>query len=148
MPTKFNLRGDDIQIRLTRNGQLQRTIVDLKDGSITLKITKHFEGYIGRSSDSVDEQFNHVDVALNFHPSSQDALRLADDIKKRSQRQTAQDLLVINLIATLQFVDGSRPKIIVPDLKFGDIPLTFGGRDQYAVWSLDASAEDYTPMFT
>jgi len=141
MATKFNLRGDELQLRITVNGELERTIVDLKSGSITLNIEKLFERYVGRTSNSIDERYNHTDVSLTFHPRSQAFLDLIDRIQKRAQRQLPQESLVINLVTSLQFVNGDRPKVMVPDLKFGNIPINIPA-EGYVDFVLDGSSEE------
>lgn len=143
MSETLNLRGDDIQAQLTRNGVLERTLVDFVSGNITGKFTRHYENYLGRQGEKVDEQFDHVEGALLVRPRSQAILVLYDLITQRARRQIAQDLLVVNLVTTLQFPNGDRPKVVVPDLKFGDLPLNWGGRNQYAETPLDFAAETW-----
>lgn len=142
----FRIKGQEVQVRLTRNGVLDRTIVDIKSASVTLKISQKLEGYLGRSSEDTDDQFDHVEGSIVVHPRSQDIILLARDIKLRAQRQIAQGALVINLIAKLTFPNGNRPTIIVPDLNFGDIPLNFPAREQYVDTTLSFVGSDYSVL--
>ena len=85
---------------------------------------------------------------MTVNPQSQDIIILMQQIKQRAQRQISQDLLKINFVATLQFPNGQRPRVIVPDLKFGDLPLNIPARDQYVEIPLDFAADDYTVLAT
>lgn len=148
MATVLRIKGQEVQVRITRNGVLDRTIVDIKSATVVGKFTKIFEKYLGRSSDDTDDIFDHVEGTLVVNPRSQDILNLAMAIKQRAQRNVSQDLLKINFVATLQFPNGQKPKIIVPDLKFGDIPVNFPGREQYVDVPFDWGADDYDVLLS
>lgn len=139
----FRIKGQEVQVRLTRNGVLLTTITDIKSASVTLKISQKLEGYLGRSSEDTDDQFDHVEGSMVIHPRSQLLLLLARDIKLRAQRQIAQGALVVNFIAKLTFPNGDRPTVVVPDVNFGDIPLNVPAREQYVDTTLSFVAPDY-----
>jgi hypothetical protein len=147
MSEKLNLRNDQIQMRLTVNGALDRTIVDFKSGTVTVNMQKLRERYVGRTSNSLDEIYEDTDLSLVCHPRSQDFLRLFQLLVKRAQRAIPQTEVVVNGIITLEFSDLGRPKIVLPDLKFGNLPLNLPS-EGYADFTLDGTSEKFLPIFT
>jgi len=139
----LRVKGSDCQVRLTTDGVLERTVVDIKSSQVVLKITRKLERYLGRISQSYDDQFEGVEGNLLVHVRSQDILVMFDKIARRAQRQTAALNTKFGYSATIQLPNGQRPKILVPDLSFGDLPISMGGGDQYVETTIDWGSETY-----
>jgi len=147
MSDRLRLRGDDVQVRVTMDAALLKTVVNIKSAEFIIKVDKKLERYLGRSGQSTDSQFSHVEGNLMFHPKDPEFLDLYDRAAKRAQRQTAQLSVKFGISATLSWPSGPKTRVFVPDLDFGDLPIRIGGGDQYVEGNLDWISESYKLQF-
>jgi len=143
MADQLRIRGQEVQVRLTRNGVLERTLTAIKSLTFTAKFTILAEGFLGETTNRHDEIFTGVGIALEFEPESKDAWSLIDFIKTRASRRGDQSLFRVNLTFVGSFPNGDRPRITTPDLKFGDMPITIGSREAYVGQTLTAECDDF-----
>jgi hypothetical protein len=139
----LRLRGSETQVRLTQNGVLVTTIVDIKSSEFVIKMDSKLERYLGRVGQSTDDQFSHVEGNFVYHVRSRDFLVMYDRIARRSQRQTGFMNDKYQISTSLQFPGGPRALLMAPDLAFGDLPLRAPGGDSYVESSLDWKSETY-----
>jgi hypothetical protein len=70
-----------------------------------------------------------------------DRLQLIDHrIVDKARRRTPGTK--INVKATLNFPNGERPRVVIPDVEFGELPLNFGSRSDYGAVTLDFEASE------
>lgn len=143
MSTEQRIRGEEVQIRLTRNKVLERTLTAIKSFTFTAKFAILTEGYLGKTTNDRDEIFQGCSFQLEFHSTSRDSWELLNFVKTRATRRGGQSLFVVNASFTGTFPDGSRPRITTPDLKFGDMPISVPGREQYVSQTLTCECEDF-----
>lgn len=143
MATTLRVRGSEVQVRLTRNGALERSLTAVKSFTFTARFDLKAEGYLGESNDRHDDQYKGCSGSLVFNPESQDAWTLIAFIRDRAARRSAQADHVINIKFVTSLPDGTRPSITIADVKFEDIPLSAGGRDQYVEKTLSFQADDF-----
>jgi hypothetical protein len=142
MADTLRLRGDEVQLRLTQNGVLLRTLTAIKSFDVILKIEKKTEGFIGEGTMRHDMQFQGVAGTIVFQPESQEALQLAFAIRDRASRRVAQSAVHINAVFVAEFPNGDRPRMSVTDMQFGDIPFNVAGREQYVSMTFDFECDD------
>ena len=131
MSDSLRVRGQETQVRVTLNGQLQRTFTKIENFTNTANISLLEKDYLGNTSVSLDEIFKGSAFEFSMDPEGSDFLKLIDTIIERASRRTAQANVHINIVTTLNFPNGQRPRMTLPDVNFSDIPTTTGGRDQY-----------------
>lgn len=142
MAETLRLRGDEVQLRITRNGVLLTTLTAVKSFEVTLKIEKKSEGYIGEGTQRKDMQYMGAAGSIVFHPESQEPLQLAFAVRDRASRRTAQGAIKVNAFFFANFPNGDRPRMSVNDMQFGDIPFNVAGREQYVAMTYDWEADD------
>jgi len=143
MSDTLRMRGEQMLIRLTRNGVLERTMTAIESVTWTVDMAQLQKGYLGETNDRQDDIYMGTSVELKFDPENSDAFTLIVLIQSRAQRRTAQSNAHINLSMTAQLPNGQRPQILIPDLKFGPIPVAIGKRDEYVGITLSAKAETF-----
>lgn len=144
MADTLRVRGAEVQFRLTRNGTLEKTLTAVKSFTFEAMIEVKQEGYIGETNDRFDDIFKGCSGTVVFHPESQDAWTLVAFIRDRAARRSAQANHRINVKMVASMPDGTRPSILVPDLKFENIPLNIPARDQYVEMTLSWKADDFS----
>jgi len=97
------------------------------------------EGYLGETTNRKDDIFEGVRGRLEAHLDRQDYFRFVQQVTDRSQRRTPADAR-FNMIATLQFPNGNRPRVLVEDVFFGPLPVNVGGRDEYVTVNVEFEA--------
>lgn len=143
MSNELRIRGEEVQIRVTRNGVLERTLTAIKSMTFTAKFAIIDRGYLGESTPRKDDIFQGVGIGLEFDQESSDAWDLIDFVKRRATRRGDQAKLKVNLSFVAIFPNGQRPRITTPDLKFNPMSINVGGREEYVGQTIAAECDDF-----
>lgn len=136
------IKGQEVQVLLIVDGEVQDTITDVRSFEIASKLELKEEGYLGEKTNRYDEIFNGIRGRMELHWENQDVLDLIASIVDRAKRRTPGTQ--INVKATLNFPNGDRPRIMVPDVHFGEVPLSFGSRGDFGTVGVEFSASDWS----
>jgi hypothetical protein len=143
MADSLRLRGQEIQVRVTKNGVLQRTMTAVESLTWTPKVDILRKGYLGETTDRRDDIYKGSAIEMTIDPESQDAFTLIQLIRDRASRRTAQSDAHINIVFTANFPNGQRPRVTLPDVKFQDPSITVQSRDAYVGMRLSGECEDF-----
>lgn len=136
------IKGQEVEVLISVGNVPQTTITDIRSFELTFQLEKKSEGYLGETSNRKDEVFNGIQGKIELHYENEDVLNLVKAIVDRAQRRTPGTK--INIKATLNFPNGDRPRILLSDVSFGEIPMSFGSRTDYGTMSLDFEGTEYT----
>lgn len=134
MPS-LRIRGQEIELAVLLNGEQIDSFNLIKSFDATIELETQEEGYLGETSNRFDEIFKGISGKADCHIESQEVFNAFQAIIDRARRR--DPALQVNIKATLNFPNGDRPKLLFPDVYFGAIPLTVGGRSEYVQFSLD-----------
>ncbi len=148
MADTLRVRGAEVQVRLTRNNALEKTLTAVKSFTFEAMLEIKQEGYLGETNDRFDDIYKGCSGNLVFHPESQDAWTLVAFVRDRAARRSAQSDHRINIKFVANLPDGTRPSITIPDVKFSNIPMNSPARDQYVEMTLTFNADDFTIQTT
>lgn len=135
------IKGQEVEVIIIVDGEAQDTITDVRSFEIAVKTELKEEGYLGEKTNRYDEIFNGIRGRMELHFENQDIFDLFTSVKDRAKRRTPGTQ--INLKATLNFPNGERPRVFIPNVFFGEMPMNFGGRGDYGTVGLEFSAEDF-----
>lgn len=135
------VKGQETEVLLVLDGKVQNTITTIKSFEIAFQLEILKEGYLGETTDRRDEIFRGVRGKLELHINNQDIFDLVQSVVDRAQRRTSG--VKVNVKSTINFPNGQRPRIIIPDVSFGEVPLNFAGRSDYGTVSLDWEASNF-----
>lgn len=99
------------------------------------------EGYLGETTDRRDEVNRGVRGRMEVHFEDRAILDMIQRILDRAARR--EPGLVININATLNFPNGTRVPIQIPNAFFGEAPMSFGSRTDYGTVGLEFEAADH-----
>lgn len=139
MAVKQRIKGQEVEILLIADGKIQDTITAVQNFEIEFQMEVKKEGYLGEKTMRRDDEFNGISGKMDVHFDSQDILVLMDKIVQRAQRR--EPGFKVNVKATLNFPGGDRPRVSIPNLFFGNMPLGFGSRSDYGKISFNFEAE-------
>jgi hypothetical protein len=134
------LKGQETELLIVVNGAPQNTITTVRSLEINTETEILSEGYLGETSERKDSIFKGMSGKIELHIENQDILKLFQKITDKARRRTPG--VKINLKTTLNFSNGQRPRVLISDVEFGPMPLSFSSRADYANVSLDWAASD------
>jgi hypothetical protein len=134
------IKGQEVEVLVVVNGVPQTNLTDILSFDVTPAFEIKEEEYLGETSKRFDEIFNGVSFSMELHFEDAGVLTFMQTIKDRAERRLPGT--TINVKATLNFPNGERPRIMLKDCYFGDMPLSFGGRSDYGTFSIDGQCTD------
>lgn len=137
------IRGQETAILISRDGQLESSLVNIRNFSFAYLLEIQSTGYLGEKSERKDEIFKGVKGSLELHLHNQDFMAFEKAILDRAQRNLPD--LIFNITSVLSFPNGQTPTYVFPDIKFGEIPHDFPERAEYVTMKLDFECEQAIP---
>lgn len=123
------IKGQEVEVLVIAQGVVQSTLTAVKSFSFTFQQEIKAEGYLGETTNRKDAIFNGIAGEMEYNFTDRDIFTLIGTITDKAQRRTAG--IVINVKATMNFPDGTRARVIIPDVEFGEIPVNFASRSDY-----------------
>jgi hypothetical protein len=136
----LRIKGQEVSVALTTAAGLQDHIVDIQSVDITFMRDILSEGYIGQGTEQKDDIFNGVEGSFEMHARDGRFLDVAQTINDISRRRLPGEQ--IEIACTYNFPQLGSRRIIVPDCKFGEIPISTGGRSDYVMTTFNFAADD------
>lgn len=137
------IKGQETEIILIVNSQPQFNITTIKNFDFSWDLETTDEGYMGETTNRKDSIYKGVSGKIGLHIENQDILKFAAAIIDKARRRTPGTR--INIKTALNFPNGQRPKIIIPDAEFGQLPFSFPDRASYLDVTVNyAAAEAFT----
>lgn len=94
------------------------------------------EGYLGETTERKDDIFKGVSGRMEIHLDRQSYFRFVQAVLDRSQRRSAAEAR-FNVLTSLTFPNGERPRVLLEDIFFGPLPVNVGGRDEYVTATVE-----------
>jgi hypothetical protein len=138
------IKGQEIEILIVSKGKPLDTITDVRSFEMAAQMEILREGYLGEKTDRRDDVYRGVRMRMELHFENDDIFKLMRDVIDRARRR--EPGTKINIKATLNFPNGDRPRVLIQDVFFGEIPMAFGSRTDYGTVTLEAEAEDFAVL--
>jgi hypothetical protein len=134
------LSGQDTTVYLTISNEPQNEITAISTFTVTWKFKTTSEGYVGETTPRKDDFFEGLSGSLEFHGESAQGLAFIQAAQARAQNRGVS--IKIGVKTTLQFPDGERAIINVPNMAFGDIQMQTPNRTDYVKFTVNWEAEN------
>lgn len=132
------IKGQSVEIILVSGGTPLTNITDIRSFEMSFQTEILKEGYLGETTDRRDSIFRGVSARMSLHVENQDILSLFTQIIDKARQRVPG--FQINVKVTLAFPNGQRPRVIIPDVEFGELPFNFGSRSDYGEVTLTMEA--------
>lgn len=132
------IKGQEVEIILVSGGTPLVNITTVRSFEVAFQTEILREGYLGETTDRRDSIFKGVRARVGLHIENQDILALFLQVIEKARRRTPG--FQINVKVTLNFPNGQRPRLMIPDVEFGELPFNFGSRSDYGEVTLDMEA--------
>ena len=139
-------KGEDTQLNFVVAGQIAQSLSNIKDLEIGVDLEILEEMYLGQTSNQYDEVFKGISGKATFHFSSPAVFLFVQAVLDRAQRR--EPGTQINIKSTINFPNGQRAQILIPNAFFGAFPIGFPGRTEYLSLGLEFKAGSITFLST
>lgn len=136
----IRLKGQETEVAFVSANGTEESVADVKSFDVQFDRDILSEGYLGQTTEQKDDIFKGVSGKLELHVKSADVLDLIQRMNETTKRRLAGESFQI--VSTLTFPDGNRRRILIPDAKFGAIPISIPSRDDYVTVTFDYAADD------
>lgn len=135
------LRGEECEVRFVVNNNVIDTVTDVRNFQATVQLEVLREGYLGETTDRRDDIFRGIAGSMELHFENRDVFDVIQSIVNRARRR--QPGTKISIKASLRFPNGQLRLLTIPDAFFGEFPINFPGRSEYATVGVSFEADDY-----
>ena len=132
--------GQDTSLFITLDTTVLDEITAIASFSITWKFTTKTEEYVGETGPRKDDFFGGLSGQIEYHGEGSQALTLISAIQARAQNRSISTK--IKAQSTIQFPNGERAIINIPNMFFGDIAINVASRTEYVKFTLPWEAEN------
>jgi antitoxin (DNA-binding transcriptional repressor) of toxin-antitoxin stability system len=133
------IAGQDTEVTVVVDGEPVANITAVKSFDVTWKMMIKTEEYVGETTPRKDDFFEGLSGRIEVDMEGTDVLTLIQTIQTRAQNRALTTKIGVK--STLQFPDGSRVIINIPNVFFSDIPMNFASRTDYGKITLSYEAE-------
>ena len=134
------IKGQEVELVMLQDGSPQDNLTFGQSLEFTFKTETLQEGYLGETTDRYDTIFKGINGKIKFHYDNPTFLRIINDIIAKARRRTPGTRF--NVKSTMNFPSGTRARVIIRDIEFGNLPVGFASRSDYGTFDLDFSASD------
>ncbi len=134
------IKGQEIEIVMTVDGAPQENLTNARSLEFAFKTELIQEGYIGETTDQYDTIFKGISGRIEFHMSNPEAFNIVARILEKARSR--QPGTRFNVKVTLNFPNGARVRVIIPDVEFGELPFAFGSRADYGTFNIEFGASE------
>lgn len=134
------IAGQDTEISIVVGGTPVTTIRAIRSFDITWKMKIVSEEYVGETSPRKDDFFEGLSGKIELDMENAESLTLIQTIQARQQNRAISTQIGVK--TTLQFPDGDRAIINIPDTFYSDIPMSFASRTDYGKMTLSWEASN------
>lgn len=142
----LRIRGQEVTILITRDGNLEDTLVAIQNFTLESQFEVKSQGYLGEKTNRKDMIYNGCKFDFELHLTTEDWFTFQQALKDKAQRNTPNT--TINITGILAFANGNTPQFQIPDAQFGPNPLTVPQRGDYVKVKLEGEADDFSVQQT
>lgn len=140
MAIEQRVKGQEVTVLVTQDGDLQDTLVDVVDFEATFLLELISKGYLGEKSERKDYIFKGVSFKVTFHLHKQDFVSFINAIVSKAKRLTPDT--VFSFTGLFDMPNGDTPELTLDDCSFKDIPFTTKSRGDYVDVTFQGECED------
>ena len=133
------IKGQEVEVTILKNGEPQENILFFRSLEVRIGTEILEEGYLGMTSNLFDTIYNGVRGSAEGHMDSPEAMNIVKTLVEKAQRRNANTK--INMKAAFNYPNGQRARLVLIDVEFGELPISFGSRKDYGMLRLDFASD-------
>ncbi len=138
------IRGQEVSVLIVRGGELENELTDIMSFNVEVEGEIKTQGFLGEKTNRKDDIFNGIKFDMEMQLHKADFFRFMLAVIRRMKRETPD--LVINISSVLSFPSGESVSVLIPDAKFGAMPVSIASRGDYVKVKLQGEADDFDPQ--
>lgn len=140
------VKGQEVRIIFTSPAGQETSLSDITSFEVEPQLEILSEGYLGETTERKDDIFKGARGRAEIHLESQDYFRFVQRVIDRSQRRAPSDGR-FNVLATLSFPNGERPRVLLEDVFFGPPPMNVSSREDYVSATVEFECSNVRYLF-
>lgn len=140
------IKGQEVRVVMVAPSGTVTALSDVQSLEVEVKTEILSEGYLGETTERKDDIFKGASGKMEVHLETEDYFRFVREVVDRSQRRTPAAAR-FNIICTLAFPNGDRPRVLLEDIFFGAAPLNIGSREEYVSASVEFECSNIRFLF-
>lgn len=141
------IKGQETIISFVSDAGSEDALGDVVSAEFEFQFDILSQRFLGEVADRKDDIFRGVRGRVEIQLEKQDAFRFVDRVKDRAQRRSAASGR-FEMLTSMAFPNGERPRIMFPDIFWGNIPFNIGGGDEYVTMTLEFEGSDGRFLFS
>ena len=133
------IKGQEVEVTILKNGEPQENILFFRSLEVRIGTEILEEGYLGMTSNKFDTIYNGVRGSTEGHMDSPEAMNIVKTLVEKAQRRNANTK--VNMKAVFNYPNGQRARLVLIDVEFGELPISFGSRKDYGMLRLDFASD-------
>jgi len=134
------LKGQEVSIEIIKDSRPLDTISTIRSFDFSYQLETKSEGYLGETTDRKDSVFRGIKGRMEIHTNNKDIFNLIQSAVDKARRRSSG--VRINIKCALQYPNGDRVRVTIPDVEFGEFPVKVGSRSDYVSIDLDFEASE------
>jgi hypothetical protein len=135
MGSPLNLIGENVQLRIVKDGALQKQFTDIKRSSVKFKRKILEDEYLGQSDIKTRMIRNGCEGRLEDMTTTQgDWLDLNDMIDDKAEGKSSVEFA---LAMVFNYASGDKERVIFTNISFGDLDVSMGSKSENVTKSID-----------
>jgi hypothetical protein len=134
------IKGQETEIAFVLDGVLQDALTCIKDFEIGFQMETMSEGFLGETADRKDSVYKGVDFKCTMQLETPAAIDFVFALINKARRRTPGTTVVVK--TTLNFPNGTRYRISIPNAEFGKTSLNIPERTKYVEVPLQGEASE------
>jgi len=134
------IKGQESSVTVIIDGVSQETITSIRSHEFAFQLELLREGYLGETTDRKDSIFRGIRGRFEMHLESAGVFNFVQQAINKARRRTPG--VRINIKTTLNFPNGQRVRVMIPNAEFGEIPFNTGSRSDYITVTVEYEAQE------
>ena len=134
------IKGQEASLVMLVDGAPQEELVDCRSWDLSWKTELLQEGYMGETTDRYDTVYHGVSGNAEFHIENASCFNLIQMIVDKARRREPGTRFNLKLVWNIP--SGTKVRVIVPDIEFGELPTAFGSRTDYGTFKFEFGASE------
>lgn len=145
--TTQRIKGQETVLVFVSDAGTEEGLGDVVSAEFEFQLDILTTRLLGETSDRKDDIFRGVRGRCEVQLENSQALAFVQRVKDRAQRRTAASGR-FQMMTSLEFPNGERPRVLFPDIFWGSLPFNIGGGDEYVTLTLEFEGSDGRFLFS
>lgn len=134
------IKGQEVELVVIADGVPVEAVTTIKSFELEDQLETKSEGYLGETTNRADSVYNGIRGSFEVHSATKSIFTFIQTAVDKARRRVPGAR--INIKVTLNFPNGERARVVIPEAEFGAMPMSFPSRGDYGSWRMEFIAAE------